>query len=625
VLFSLALSVSLSAQTEWVKYPGNPVIDEMWHWSVIYDGSTYHMWGGGIDYATSPDGIHWDKYAGNPVMEDAAWPTVIYNGTTYKMWYIAPTGSYGYATSPDGVNWTEYANNPVMEPGPPGSWDAGTNEGPSVIFDGQIYHMWYHAVADDNSSQIGYATSPDGIAWTKHPSNPVLDIGSGYESKAVNIPSVLYDGSMFQMWYNGWDGGAINAVGYATSTNGYNWKKHPANPALEPDPGYFGAPEVIFDGEVYHMWFGSFAMTGYARTPLQHDLVIVSLPATENGPIWANISPLVNVWNVSSSDESNVAVTCEIDSAGIVIYSDTQTISQLKSAEETEVEFRELATFDEYVYNVTFYNQLASDQLTSNDTLQTTLTTSTLLDNFESGITKWITTGDWGLDFYNPVGGLFNLSNSPPNTSYENDSDTYAEYRYSFNLSTLESPKLSFQSFHFLGSGDVGYVEVSSDRGQTWQQLRSYEGFDTSWNEEFIELNSYVGEGFNDVRLRFRVVTNEAQISLGWFIDDIEIDPGEIVSVTTAEAVPSGYALYPNYPNPFNPKTIISYQLPVHTDVELSIFSVTGQKIVTLVSQQQPAGNYKYEWDASDLASGVYFYRITAGEFVQMRKLLLLK
>ncbi len=89
--------------------------------------------------------------------------------------------------------------------------------------------------------------------------------------------------------------------------------------------------------------------------------------------------------------------------------------------------------------------------------------------------------------------------------------------------------------------------------------------------------------------------------------------------------IPKSYFLAQNYPNPFNSSTVISYQLPVNSQVELSICNLLGQKIVTLVSEKQPAGIHKLNWDARGLASGVYLYRLEAGEFVQAKKLILMR
>lgn len=86
------------------------------------------------------------------------------------------------------------------------------------------------------------------------------------------------------------------------------------------------------------------------------------------------------------------------------------------------------------------------------------------------------------------------------------------------------------------------------------------------------------------------------------------------------------HTLHQNYPNPFNPVTVISYQLSVLSEVELYVYNLLGQKVATLISARQPAGNYKVEWDAMGFASGVYFYRLKTNHgFVQIKKLVLLK
>lgn len=80
-----------------------------------------------------------------------------------------------------------------------------------------------------------------------------------------------------------------------------------------------------------------------------------------------------------------------------------------------------------------------------------------------------------------------------------------------------------------------------------------------------------------------------------------------------------------NYPNPFNPRTAISYQLSTNSDVELSIFDITGKNIATLVNESKSAGYYEVIWDASRYSSGIYFYSLKAGNFVETRKMILMK
>jgi len=89
--------------------------------------------------------------------------------------------------------------------------------------------------------------------------------------------------------------------------------------------------------------------------------------------------------------------------------------------------------------------------------------------------------------------------------------------------------------------------------------------------------------------------------------------------------LPSKFELSQNYPNPFNPSTKISYTIPADSRVTLQIFAITGELVKELVNANQSAGTYLVDFDASDLANGTYIYRITAGSFVQARKMLLIK
>jgi N-acetylneuraminic acid mutarotase len=89
--------------------------------------------------------------------------------------------------------------------------------------------------------------------------------------------------------------------------------------------------------------------------------------------------------------------------------------------------------------------------------------------------------------------------------------------------------------------------------------------------------------------------------------------------------VPKTFLLEQNYPNPFNPSTTIRYQLPVASEVKLEVYDVLGKKVATLVSERQAAGYYQYVWNADGLTSGVYFYRLQAGGFVETKKMMLVK
>lgn len=85
------------------------------------------------------------------------------------------------------------------------------------------------------------------------------------------------------------------------------------------------------------------------------------------------------------------------------------------------------------------------------------------------------------------------------------------------------------------------------------------------------------------------------------------------------------YSLSENYPNPFNPSTIIRYQIPQDGIVTLKIYDILGAEVATLVNEEKVAGKYEVNFNASHLASGVYVYRISAGSFTASKKLILLK
>jgi predicted GH43/DUF377 family glycosyl hydrolase len=301
------------ASTLWTKYAGNPVLQigpsGSWDFagvglpSVLSKNGGYEMWyagsagtkeSGRIGRATSPDGVQWTKSPGNPVLTvgaPGAWdsgyvfaPQVIFHNGVYEMWYrgtdVPDTSlgaGIGYATSADGLTWTKYAGNPVLSVGPAGSWDERLLYSASVIVEGSTYKMWYSAL-DATNCRIGYATSPDGIHWTKHQGNPVLDVGSvgRWDSVFISYPNVIFNGSNYEMWYSG-NQKSPDQIGYATSPDGIHWSKDSSNPVLTAGPAgswesaYVDASPVILEGKTYKMWYtgsdASRSRIGYATSP----------------------------------------------------------------------------------------------------------------------------------------------------------------------------------------------------------------------------------------------------------------------------------------------------------------------------------------------------------------------
>lgn len=123
-------------------------------------------------------------------------------------------------------------------------------------------------------------------------------------------------------------------------------------------------------------------------------------------------------------------------------------------------------------------------------------------------------------------------------------------------------------------------------------------------------------------------LTFEAGAQIGSIEEPLHVDLSKTWqegTETSAAPPPDAFALLPNYPNPFGETTVIHYDLPEETDVRLTVFDLLGREVVRLVDEKQKAGRYDLNFDASHLASGVYVFRIKAGEFVKMHKMTLVK
>ncbi len=127
---------------------------------------------------------------------------------------------------------------------------------------------------------------------------------------------------------------------------------------------------------------------------------------------------------------------------------------------------------------------------------------------------------------------------------------------------------------------------------------------------------------------------DEAAKDIAEMINEGQIVPAGMIDPSTAniaykqndtEQLPTEFSLSQNYPNPFNPSTEISFALPSASDVKLEVFNIMGQRVATLLDQHLEAGNHNVIWDGSQVASGIYFYRLDAGEFTKTRKMVLLK
>jgi len=160
------------------------------------------------------------------------------------------------------------------------------------------------------------------------------------------------------------------------------------------------------------------------------------------------------------------------------------------------------------------------------------------------------------------------------------------------------------------GMANVGEFYRSGDLGNTWQNVQLP---NENHINEMIFITEETGYAVGDSAFQeplFFKTTNG----------------GGLVGIKQIESsVIEDYVLEQNYPNPFNPNTTIEFNIPKSHFVTLKLYNALGQEIGTVISENLPAGTYRYDWDGGALSSGVYYYHLQAGNFVQTRKMVLLK
>jgi hypothetical protein len=169
--------------------------------------------------------------------------------------------------------------------------------------------------------------------------------------------------------------------------------------------------------------------------------------------------------------------------------------------------------------------------------------------------------------------------------------------------------------FSYSGLAGAGSSFFVSDLSTVWRSTNLGISWTSSFTANIGTLNhmDFVGVGTN---ARGWIVSQTGGIASAWFT---------VTDVNEADGKPSAFALFQNYPNPFNPSTRIEFQVPTFGFVNLKVFDILGREVATLVNENLQAGNYKMNFDASGLSSGVYLYRMQAGDFVQTRRMMVIK
>ncbi|HMQ69955.1 MAG TPA: S41 family peptidase [Ignavibacteria bacterium] len=253
--------------------------------------------------------------------------------------------------------------------------------------------------------------------------------------------------------------------------------------------------------------------------------------------------------------------------------------------------------------------------------------TTLLTDNAEAGFTKWVTDEGWGVVKSNAHSPVNSFSDSPKG-NYKNNANNSMTLKNPVNASGSAALILSFwQKYAVQSDKDFCIVEVSGNNGTTWQQAVKYTGTVSTIHQSQIDITRYANFSPN-VKVRFRLTSDGSTIADGWYVDDILITgyaPGQSIAGINENNIPYNYSLSQNFPNPFNPTTTIKFSLPENAFTKLVIYDALGKEVATLVNEQLSPGSYERDWDAANFPSGVYYYKLSAGNYSMINKMILLK
>ena len=166
------------------------------------------------------------------------------------------------------------------------------------------------------------------------------------------------------------------------------------------------------------------------------------------------------------------------------------------------------------------------------------------------------------------------------------------------------------------------YDNFFSETGEMSSNLTA-----NGYNSEIIEYNNFTktfrakAPGLTNATISYQGISKKIYFE----VDSIDIAIVGIYDQGNNNHLPRSFGLFQNFPNPFNNGTVIKYSIPIATKVLIKIYDILGREITSLVNEEKLAGTYEVNWLTNNIASGVYFYRLQAVDYVETRKMILMK
>ncbi len=252
-------------------------------------------------------------------------------------------------------------------------------------------------------------------------------------------------------------------------------------------------------------------------------------------------------------------------------------------------------------------------------------------ENWETGTDGWTINGPWVLEDELSASGFAITDSWGGRGHYDQDCDVWIQTQNPISIPSATNPYLIIDS-HLYTEWTFDPCTISASvNGTDWAVLWTKSGLWNNWRQEYIPLNAYAGQS---IYLRFRLTDSSTDRELtdpGWTIDNIRVITGSASSAVGELNTPAPVcALYPNFPNPFNPETTISFSLAKAAPTKLSIYNIKGQLVRNLVNSKLTQGDHKVVWNGMDdngnpVGSGVYLYRLESADYNRSLKMILMK
>ena len=248
------------------------------------------------------------------------------------------------------------------------------------------------------------------------------------------------------------------------------------------------------------------------------------------------------------------------------------------------------------------------------------------VEDWEDDLSGWTITGDWAI-IESSIIGDYSVTDSP-DEFYENGSTASLTTANPINMDSVSTDVcLTFWHKYYVEHDFDNCIVEYSFNGSDWTELIRFSGVSEDWVQEFIFVPELVN---HYVYLRFKIVADNVLDDPGWWIDDVKIIASTGAYIDNDIPVYSS-ELIGNYPNPFNPETVISFSvIESSVNTEISIFNIKGQKVKTLINAKLSSGFHTLGWDGKNdagrsVTSGIYFYKMENADYSKTRKMILLK